>query len=312
MSAKRKRVQVLYAGGIEFVEPYSIAKASTILNNYIDLQFVADADLTILDHQAGMNAAWDTAVRIGESIFRTYDEYDGFVVLRSSDNVIYITNLLAFLFERLGKPVIFTGSTTTRTDAQPAKEIVHEMNIRTNLVSAIQLATMDFGGVILSYGTHGISAVRAIDQRRYCPDYFRSVHIESEAQTFSMAFAKNTPARHSLSPKFQTMFDPAVAVVSLLPGVTRVSLPVGAKALVVEGGVEHAVPSNVVFPSAIPVILCTNQTNVTLVQENVIVAHGITVTAAFTKTMVCLATTKTLAEFKKRFRHNDAGEFVKV
>lgn len=299
MSAKRKRVQVLYASGIEFVEPYSLARASTILTNYLDLQSVADADLIVLNHQPGIDVAWDIAARIGETIFKTYDQYDGFVVLHSSDQAMYVANLLTFLFERLGKPIIFAGHTTHQSDEVEPKEIVHEMNVRTNLITAMQLAIMDYSGVILAYGSEIMPAVRALDQRLYSADYFSSV------------VTTDLPKRHSLSAKFQPHFSAAVAFIQLLPQLEHtITLPLGTKAVVIIGGADQALPTGVVLPLDIPIVVCSPAEAVDVMADNIILAKGILWPAALAKTMVCVATTKTIADFKKCFKRNVAGEYI--
>lgn len=313
MSAKRKRVQVLYAGGIEFIKPYSSVRASTILTNYLDLQFVADADLTILNHQASIDAHWDLAVRIGETIFQTYDQYDGFVVIHGSDQVIYIANLLTFLFERLGKPVVFTGASTRQPDTEPVLEMVHEMNIRTNLVTAIQLATMDCSGVLLAYGAEIVPAVRALDQRYYSSDCFSTIPSGSGAQhQFTIPLAADFPGRHNLTAKFQSQFSDQVLLLQLLPQSGKtVVIPSGTEAIVIVGGIEQAVPTDLVLPSDIPIVVCS-PADLVAAADNIISAKGMIWPAALAKTMVCAANTTTLAEFKKRFKRNVAGEVVKL
>ncbi|MBU2018209.1 MAG: asparaginase, partial [Bacteroidetes bacterium] len=70
--------------------------------------------------------------KIAETIFDTYQEYDGFVVLHGSDTMAYSASALSFMLENLAKPVIFTGSQlpigTIRTDGKE------------NLITAIEIA----------------------------------------------------------------------------------------------------------------------------------------------------------------------------
>lgn len=47
---------------------------------------------------------------ISEAIASRYDYFDGFVVLHGTDTMAYSASALSFMFENLGKPVIFTGS----------------------------------------------------------------------------------------------------------------------------------------------------------------------------------------------------------
>jgi L-asparaginase len=70
--------------------------------------------------------------RLAAIIEKGYASYDGFVVLHGTDTMAYTAAALSFMLERLGKPVILTGSQVPlgaiRTDA------------RRNLVTAIEMA----------------------------------------------------------------------------------------------------------------------------------------------------------------------------
>lgn len=48
--------------------------------------------------------------RIGEEIFKRYNEYDGFVVLHGTDTMAYTASALSFMLEGINKPIILTGS----------------------------------------------------------------------------------------------------------------------------------------------------------------------------------------------------------
>jgi len=57
---------------------------------------------------ADMNS--DDWWRIAKDIERTYDKYDGFLVLTGTDSMAYIASGLSFILENLDKPVVLTGS----------------------------------------------------------------------------------------------------------------------------------------------------------------------------------------------------------
>ena len=71
-------------------------------------------------------------LKIAKLIYKTYHDYDGFVILHGTDTMAYSASVLSYLLENLRKPVIFTGSQLPigliRTDA------------RENLISAIEIA----------------------------------------------------------------------------------------------------------------------------------------------------------------------------
>lgn len=77
-------------------------------------------------------------VQIAEMIEDNYQAYDGFVVLHGSDTMSYTASALSFMFENLGKPIIFTGSQLPIGDLRTdAKE---------NLITSIQIAGLQEKG----------------------------------------------------------------------------------------------------------------------------------------------------------------------
>lgn len=77
-------------------------------------------------------------VKIAEMIEDNYQSYDGFVVLHGSDTMSYSASALSFMFENLGKPIIFTGSQLPIGDLRTdAKE---------NLITSIQIAGLQERG----------------------------------------------------------------------------------------------------------------------------------------------------------------------
>lgn len=77
-------------------------------------------------------------IQIAEIIEKNYESFDGFVVLHGSDTMSYSASALSFMFENLGKPIIFTGSQLPIGDLRTdAKE---------NLITSIQMASLQKGG----------------------------------------------------------------------------------------------------------------------------------------------------------------------
>ncbi len=74
----------------------------------------------------------DVWIELAQIIKKSYEDYDGFVVLHGSDTMAYTASALSFLLENLNKPVVITGSQlplgVLRTDG------------RENLITAIEIA----------------------------------------------------------------------------------------------------------------------------------------------------------------------------
>lgn len=83
----------------------------------------------LLDSSNMTPADWQ---RIGQDIFDNYDRYDGFIVLHGTDTMAYSASALSFLFDGLGKPVVFTGSQI------PLCELRNDA--RENLVTSLLIA----------------------------------------------------------------------------------------------------------------------------------------------------------------------------
>jgi len=70
--------------------------------------------------------------KIAKTIYKNYDNFDGFVVLHGTDTMAYSASALSFMLENLSKPVILTGSQlpigTIRTDGKE------------NVITAIEIA----------------------------------------------------------------------------------------------------------------------------------------------------------------------------
>ena len=60
------------------------------------------------------NMTMDDWIVIAKDIKRSYEHFDGFVVLHGTDTLAYTASALSFMLEHLGKPVIVTGSQACR------------------------------------------------------------------------------------------------------------------------------------------------------------------------------------------------------
>lgn len=83
----------------------------------------------LLDSSNASPAFW---VELASIIEKSYEKYDGFVVLHGSDTMAYSASALSFMLENLNKPVIFTGSQL------PLGEI--RTDGRENFLTAIEVA----------------------------------------------------------------------------------------------------------------------------------------------------------------------------
>lgn len=86
------------------VKPYCLPQVRGQKNRVV--YFVVEYD-PLLDSS---DMTFDDWIRIAKDIHKSYQHYDGFVVLHGTDTLAYTACALSFMMEQLGKPVIVTGS----------------------------------------------------------------------------------------------------------------------------------------------------------------------------------------------------------
>ncbi len=318
-ASKRKRVQVLYTGGLPVETPLPSEEAKTILSDYLELQFVADAEVLVIDQLPGANVQPDLAARIVTAINDSYKKFDGFVVIHSMDQAINTACLLQFLIKRLGKPVVFTGAPLggevhdlSNPITSMDDQVFQRMGLRTNLITAVQLASMDWSGIVLTYGEHAVRAARALEYnsveglRMYS---FRETPLANVR--FGIQISSQAPARTSKSFEFTDQFSPHVAVLDMYPGhhCDAKYIPPNTEALIIRGYHQHALPAGFTMPTDIPVILSTHST-LSIDQPNVRVMNTVTTPVAIAKTMTVLPTATGIDDFFKKFAIARHDEFV--
>ena len=137
---KRNSVLLIFTGGTismgENPETQSLAPLDTerVLSFIPELQMlhvnIASVSFSpLIDSSDVRPSDW---LKIAETIYKYYDDFDGFVVLHGTDTMAYSAAALSFMLENLQKPVIFTGSQlpvgVLRSDAKE------------NLITSIEIA----------------------------------------------------------------------------------------------------------------------------------------------------------------------------
>ena len=127
----RKSVYVAYTGGTIGMRPGSSGyePAPGFLAQQMAKLAALDSDAMphfkvheyqpLLDSANMSPADW---VKLGRDIMANYHRYDGFIVLHGTDTMAFSASALSFMFQNLGKPIVFTGSQIplceVRTDAR--------------------------------------------------------------------------------------------------------------------------------------------------------------------------------------------------
>ncbi|MBB5635966.1 L-asparaginase [Pedobacter cryoconitis] len=153
-------------------------------------------------------------------IEKTYNDYDGFVVLHGSDTMAYTASALSFMLKNLAKPVVLTGSQLPigeiRTDAKEnlitALEIVATKNNGVAMVPEVCIY-FDYqlfrGNRSIKYNSEKFEAFQS-------PNY----HILAEAGV-NLSFYNNYINELPKEPlQVQSNFNANIGVLKLYPGIT--------------------------------------------------------------------------------------------
>ena len=165
------------------------------------------------------NINFEIWTKIGDNIFRNYNEYDGFVVLHGTDTMSYTASALSLMFQNLSKPIILTGSQLplgqVRTDGKE------------NLITAIEIASMKKNKkaivqeVVVYFENQLFRGNRTTKVSADHFDAFKSYNYPILAEVgVEIKFNYNYLLRRDSNKlEYQNKFDPGVLVVFFYPGI---------------------------------------------------------------------------------------------
>jgi len=168
-----KKILLIHTGGTFGMVPIEPSKTlapgnlqEQILAVVPEIKKIADIEVEIpfnVDSSDIGSHQWDI---LSEIIKRKMDNYDGFVIIHGTDTMAYTASALSYSLLNLKKPVILTGAqrplAKLRTDA------------RSNLIDAIELATMQISEVVIVFGQRILRGNRTIKISNRSYDAFDS------------------------------------------------------------------------------------------------------------------------------------------
>ena len=170
------------------------------------------------------NINFEIWTKIGDNIFRNYNEYDGFVVLHGTDTMSYTASALSLMFQNLSKPIILTGSQLplgqVRTDGKE------------NLITAIEIASMKKNKkaivqeVVVYFENQLFRGNRTTKVSADHFDAFKSYNYPTLAEVgVEIKFNYNYLLRRDSNKlEYQNKFNPGVLVVFFYPGIVFKSI----------------------------------------------------------------------------------------
>ncbi|ALM09613.1 MAG TPA: hypothetical protein DEB30_04950 [Candidatus Peribacter riflensis] len=220
----RPKVALLYVGGsigmkmnrktgrIEPIESLNeIHRFLPELQREVALKFVS------LSNVGSSEVTQEDWVEIAQTIERSYDEFDGFVVVHGTNTMSYTAAALSFALQGLSKPVILTGALL------PINDIAGDG--RMNLVFAIRAAQLDIAEVCVVLGPHVLRGCRAKKVDQSLLQTFATTRTPPLAEfNEGVHLAPHRVVRRKRQLLCRPTFDPHVATITLHPALTTTFL----------------------------------------------------------------------------------------
>lgn len=327
------KICLLFAGGTIGMVPDAATGAlkpaqdiKAILDVLPEIRKEIDIEVEYLFNLDSSNMQPSHWEQIAQKIQKLYDQYDGFVVAQGTDTMAYTASALSFILKNLGKPVVLTGG------MMPLAELGSDA--RSNLTYALLVATMDFGEVMIVFGSKIMRGNRC---SKYMESFTNAFHtpnfpligeIYRPIRLFDWRFARNSQKKLSL----KTGFNNNIAVIKLFPGYNPGRIK-SHLAHDIDGVIMEAFgPGNIPFlensllpflkqaqEQKIPVVICSQMEHGTVDLDsyecgqkardlNVISGGDMTTECATVKLMWTLGQTDDFAEAKKMMEGNLRGE----
>lgn len=105
--------------------------------------------------------------KIAETIFSSYEQFDGFIVTHGTDTMGYTSALLTYMLPHIKKPVVVTGSQVA--SGQPYTDA------KKNISDAVRFALEGVPGVFVAFDGRIINGTRAVKMRSKSMNAFESV-----------------------------------------------------------------------------------------------------------------------------------------
>ena len=221
------KVLLIYTGGtigmiedvvVKSLKPFDFNQITNEIPELIKLNCQIDA-VAFENPIDSSNINFEIWTKIGDNIFRNYNEYDGFVVLHGTDTMSYTASALSLMFQNLSKPIILTGSQLplgqVRTDGKE------------NLITAIEIASMKKNKkaivqeVVIYFENQLFRGNRTTKVSADHFDAFKSYNYPTLAEVgVEIKFNYNYLLRRDSNKlEYQNKFNPGVLVVFFYPGI---------------------------------------------------------------------------------------------
>ena len=214
-----KRILLIGTGGTIASRPTDDGLAPSIttaelLDKVPEIARFCSPDCVQLFNMDSTNIRPEHWLMIAETIRRSYESYDGFVVTHGTDTMAYTAAGLSYLVQNSRKPVVLTGAQISVA--------MDDSDARRNLIDAfICAADEESRGVLVVFSGSVILGTRA--RKNYTKRFaaFASANYPEIARIQDGRIYRFIPQDPSGDVVFYDRIDPKVGLIKLFPGMTE-------------------------------------------------------------------------------------------
>lgn len=194
---------------------------STWLNKMPELLIMGEFETVYLGGEKNHPHGPELWQKIASAIFKRLNHYDGFIVTSPLYDILYNSAAVSFALPGINKPVIFTGSQlpiVSKELVDLKKVSLTGLGVKSNLINAVQVAGMGFGGVGLMFGNRCLRAVKSMRIESYSLNVFNSLDGSFLAKIdFGASLLEEMP-KSSGQPELKANFSDKVLAMKYYPG----------------------------------------------------------------------------------------------
>lgn len=327
-----KKIQLIQTGGTIAMHSGSgkpeldIDKfTSLLLREMPELSDIAEISTEQLFFKDSSDIAPEHWITLSNHIQKSYDDYDGFVILHGTDTMAYTASALSFSLSNISKPIILTGSQVPMSNIRS--------DAHRNVINAVELATYPVYDVSICFNDRLYRGNRATKMSIGDFDAFASPNFPELAEIGIDINLKQIYSKPAKDLKNNPVFDNSLQVIKLYPGLNPEMLNCldleHTKAVIFEAfgsgnfpveGKNSLLPFMEACKSSGCQVIITSQAPYDSVDLNhyksgrqakkigTLSAGEMTMEATITKTMYLLASKLADEDFKSQFEQNVAGE----
>ena len=257
--------------------------------------------------------------KLAQEIFFRLNNYDGFIITSRVDEILFTAISASFAITNLNKPVVFTGSQLPLVDKELVsnkKKSFGGLGVKSNLINAVQVATMDFPAVGLMFGNSFLRAVKARRSAVYDLNIFASVDGKYLAKIDFGISPQERVEKPAGQPFLRDKFDDNIAQIKYFPGfkMSKMKMDFSKAHGLLVGSLPIEPFSNEFLKELtglkMPVVVHNRFYVPRLNRNNIIEMSNISKEAALVKFMWALGQTNDIAQIRSMMLNQSCGEFI--